>query len=105
MVAGGQQGAQQAVLGGEAGGEGEAAAAAVERREVLLQGGTGRVGAAAVLVAAAEPADPVLLVSGYLIDGRYHRAGGLVGLLTCVDGNGFKMLVAWFALIAHAVRG
>lgn len=105
MVAGGQQGPQQAVLGGEAGGEGEAAAAAVQGCEVLFKGGAGRVGAAAVFVAAAEPAHTVLLVRGDLVDGRYHRAGHLVRLLTCVDGTGFEMLVALFALIAHACRG
>ncbi len=105
MVTRGQQGPQQAVLGGEAGGEGETAPAAVQGGEVLLQSGTGGIGAAAVLVAAAQPADTVLLVSGYLVDGRHHRAGGLVGLLACVDGERFEMLVALVALIAHACRG
>ena len=44
--------------------------AALERGQALLQRGPGRVGAAAVLVAAAQPADAVLLVGRGLVDRR-----------------------------------
>ena len=73
MVAGPQQRAQQAVLGRQARGEGQPAPAALQRGEVLLQRGAGRVRRAAVLVAAAQPADAVLLVRGDLVDRRHHR--------------------------------
>src|SRR5690606_27848722 len=65
-----EQRTQQAVLGRQSGRERKAAAAALEGGEVLLQRGTGRVGAAAVLVAAAQAADAVLLVGGHLVDRR-----------------------------------
>ena len=106
VVARHEQRTQQAVLGGQAGGEGEAAAAALQGGEVLLQGGTGRVRAAAVLVAAAQSADAVLLVRGHLVDGRYDRPGRRVGGLPRVDREGLEALgrVPVVTLVAHEAR-
>ena len=77
--------ADHGVLGGEAGGEREAPLALLERREGALEGGPGGVGGAAVLVAAAQPADAVLLVGRRRVDGRDHRSGRRVGLVARVD--------------------
>ena len=85
VVAGPADGPQQGVLGRQPGREGQPAAAALERGQALLERGPRRVGAAAVLVAAAQPADAVLLVGRRLVDRRDHGAGERVGLLAGVD--------------------
>ena len=85
VVAGPAEGAEQRVLGGQPGGEGQPAAAALQRGEALLQRGAGRVAAAAVLVAAAQPADAVLLVGRGLVDRRHDRTGRGVRLLAGMD--------------------
>ena len=103
MVAGAEQRTQQAVLGRQSGRERETAAAALQGREVLLQGGPGRVGAAAVLVAAAQPADAVLLVGGDLVDRRDDRAGEGVGGVARVDREGLEVLTD--VPVAHGHRG
>ena len=53
----------------------------LERGEALLERRTGGVGRARVLVAAAQPADAVLLVGGHLVDRRHDRPGQRVGFL------------------------
>ena len=103
VVAGPGQPAQDRVLGGEAAGEREAALPLLERRERALERGAGRVGAAAVLVAAAQPADAVLLVGAGRVDGRDHRAGGRVGLVAGMDGAGLEAGLAAMVL-GHADR-
>ena len=80
-----EQPADHGVLGGQAGGEREAPLALLQRREGVLERGAGGVGGAAVLVAAAQPADAVLLVGRGREDGRDHRSGGRVGLVARVD--------------------
>ena len=85
MVAGPAQRAEQGVLGGQAGGEREAALPLLERGDAALEGGAGGVGGAAVLVAAAQPADAVLLVGAGRVDRRDHRSGHRVGLVAGVD--------------------
>ena len=75
MVAGHARGPQQTVFGGVAGGEGQADGAALDSGEAFLQRLAGRVGAAGVLVAAAQAADAVLLVDGDLVDRRDDGSG------------------------------
>ena len=94
VVAGPQQGPHDGVLAGEARREREAASAALEGGEALLEGRPGGVGRARVLVAAAEPADAVLLVGGDLVDRRHDGTGRRVGLLPGVDGAGGETVVA-----------
>ncbi len=86
VVARDEQRAGDGVLARQARGEGEPAAAALERGDALLERGAGRVGRPAVLVAAAEAADAVLLVGRDLVDRGHHRTGQGVGLLAGVDG-------------------
>ena len=68
---------------------------------LLLQRGAGRVGRAAVLVAAAQPAHAVLLVGGGGVDRRDHRAGHRVGLVARVDGPGLESRLVPMLLFAH----
>ena len=94
---------QQGVLGREPGGEREPALPLLQRRDVALEGGAGRVGGAAVLVAAAQPADAVLLVGRGRVDRRDHRAGHRVGLVARMDGAGLEAgLVS--VLLGHPTR-
>ena len=74
VVAGPADRAQQGVLGGQPGGEGEARARRPRARPGTSSSAV-RVGLAraAVLVAAAQPADAVLLVGGGLVDRRPPR--------------------------------
>ena len=60
---------------------------ALERGQRGLQRGARGVGAAAVLVALAQPADAVLLVRRGRVDRDGHRPGARVGLLPGVDGQ------------------
>ena len=85
VVAGPGERPDDGVLGGEAGGEGEPALAVLDRRQGTLQRRTRGVGGAAVLVAAAQAADTVLLVGAAGVDGRVDRPGHRVGLVAGVD--------------------
>jgi hypothetical protein len=85
------QRADQAVLGGHAGGEGERPRAVLQRGQAGLQRGPGGVRGTRVLVAAPGPADAVLLVGRGLVDRRHHRAGDRVGFLARVDGQGLEV--------------
>src|SRR6266545_4561757 len=73
VVAGTADRTDEGVLGGHPGGEGQPARAALERGEALFERGAGRIGAAAVLKAAAQPPDAVLLVGRDLVDRRHDR--------------------------------
>ena len=75
VVAGVADRPQQGVLGSQPGGEREPALPLLQGRDVALERSAGGVAGAAVLVAAAHPADTVLLVGGGGVDGRDHRAG------------------------------
>ena len=101
VVAGAAGGADEGVLGGQPGGEREAALALLQRRDVALEGGAGGVGRAAVLVAAAQPADAVLLVGRGRVDRRDHRAGHRVGLVAGMDGAGLETGLVPVLLLAH----
>jgi hypothetical protein len=90
VVAGAGEPPQDGVLGRQAAGEREPALPFLQRRERALERGPRRVGAAAVLVAAAQPTDAVLLVGARRVDGRDHRAGGRVGLVAGMDGAGLE---------------
>ena len=68
VVPGREQRPDQGVLAGQPGGEREAAAAVLQRGHARLERGPGGVGRAAVLVAAAQAADAVLLVRRHLVD-------------------------------------
>src|SRR5690606_21159414 len=103
VVAGAEQGAQQAVLRRQPGRERETATAALQGGEVLLQGGPGGVGAAAVLVAAAQAADTVLLVGGDLVDRRDDRARQGVGGVARVDRERLEVLTD--VPVAHGPEG
>src|SRR5690606_13941035 len=103
VVAGAEQGAQQAVLRRQPGRERETATAALQGGEVLLQGGPGGVGAAAVLVAAAQAADTVLLVGGDLVDRRDVRARQGVGGVARVDRERLEVLTD--VPVAHGPEG
>ena len=70
--------------------EREPVGAVLERRDRLLERGARRVAGAPVLVAAAQPADAVLLERGAHLDGGHHRAGLRVGLGARVDGEGLE---------------
>src|SRR4051794_14251380 len=85
VVTGVEQPADHGVLGGQAGGEREPLLALLERGDGLLECGPGRVGRAAVLVAPAQATDPVLLVGRRGEDGRDHRPGRRVRLVSRVD--------------------
>ena len=87
VVAGHAQGAQDGVLRGQPGRERQPAPPALDRGQALLERGARGVGAAAVLVATAQPAHAVLLVGRRLEDRGYDGAGGRIGLLTGVDGE------------------
>jgi hypothetical protein len=78
---------EQRVFGRHSGCEREPAHAALKRREALFQRGTGGVGGTAVLIAAAQPPDAVLLVGGDLIYRRDDRPRGGVGILASVNGK------------------
>ena len=93
VVAGAGERADQRVLGGQARAEGVGVGAAFERRQLFLQRVTGGVGAAAVFVAVAQPADPVLGVRGGEVHGRHHGAGARLEGLAGVDGAGVEPLV------------
>ena len=98
-----EQAADDGVLGGQAGGEREPALPLLQRREGVLQGGAGGVGGAAVLVAAAQPADAVLLVGRGREDGRDHRPGHRVRLPARVDRTRLEArLLA--VLLGHPAR-
>ena len=90
----------EGVLGGQAGGEREAALPVLDRRQRALERGAGRVGGAAVLVAAAQPAHAVLLVGRRREDRRDHRAGGRVRLVARMDGAGLEAGLVGM-LLAH----
>ncbi|CAM5665895.1 hypothetical protein SSPIM334S_07589 [Streptomyces spiroverticillatus] len=105
VVAGRQERTQQAVLGSQPRSEGEPAPAALQGGEVLLQGGAGRVGAAAVLVTAAQAPDPVLLVRRHLVDRRNDGAGQGVGGVARVDGEGLEGALGAALLISHGAEG
>src|SRR5215475_13295581 len=85
-----ERGAQQAVARGQAGGEAEPGRAAFQGGQAGLQRGARRVRRAAVLIPAAQPADPVLLVRRGGIDRHRHRARHRVRLLAGVDGEGLE---------------
>ena len=59
---------------------------ALQRRDALLERGAGGVRGAAVLVAAAQATDAVLLVGAHLVDRGYHRSGRGVRVLPGKDG-------------------
>ena len=90
VAAGRAERAQHGVLGGHAGGEREPAAAALERGDGLLERAPRRVGGAAVLVAAAQPADAVLLVRRDLVDRRRDGARLRVGVVAGVHDAGCR---------------
>ena len=94
--------AQQGVLGGQAAGEREARARP-PRAPRALPSRAVRVGLAraAVLVAAAQPADAVLLVGAGRVDRRDHRAGRRVGLVAGVDRARLEAGLA-AVLLGHA---
>src|SRR5690606_23301250 len=75
-------------LGREAGRERERALPALDGRERVLERRTGRVARARVLVAAAQPADPVLLEGRDLVDRGDDCARRSVRVLARVDGAG-----------------
>ena len=85
VVAGPGEGPDDRVLGGEAGGEGKPALAVLHCRQGPLQRRPRRVGGAAVLIAAAQAPDTVLLVGAAGIDGRVDRPGHRVGFVASVD--------------------
>ena len=65
---------------------------ALEDALAAIEGGPGRVGAPAVLVAAAQTADAVLLVGRDLVDRRYDRTGEGVRRVARVDGERLEVL-------------
>ena len=73
----------------QAAGEGERVLAALERGEAPLQGVAGRVARARVLETLVF-ARTLLHVGGGQVHGRHHRAGGRVGPLAGVDGEGLE---------------
>ena len=85
VVAGAGQRPDDRVLGGEPGGEGEPLLAVLDGRQRALERRTRRVRGAAVLVAAAQAPDTVLLVGAAGVDGRDDRPGHRVGLVAGVD--------------------
>ena len=105
VVAGLQHRAQQRVLGREPRGERERALAALERGELRLERGAGRVAGAAVLVAAAQPADAVLHERRGLVDRRDDRAGRRVELLAGVDGARGEAVAAVVIVCFSSVVG
>src|SRR5215468_2504895 len=92
VVAGLADRAQQAVFGRHTRGERQRPGAPLQRGQALLQRGPGRVRGPGVLVAAAQPADPVLGERGDLVDRRDHGAGEWVGFLASVDRKRFEAL-------------
>ena len=78
-----------------------AALATLERGEPGLERGARRVGAAAVLVAVPEPADPVLLVGRGLVDRGDDGARRRVRVLPGVEGAGGEAE----GLVSHATTG
>ena len=98
---------QQGVLGREPAGEREAALALLERGDVALERGAGGVGGAAVLVAAAQAADAVLLVGAGRVDRRDHRPGRRVGLVAGVDRTRLEAGLRWVCSLTwqHAIAG
>ena len=88
MVAGTQE-AQDGVAPGEAAGEGHPVGATLQGGDAVLEGGPGRVAAAAVLVAPVLT-DRGLGEGGGLVDRRDDRAGGRIGVLAGVDGPGLE---------------
>ena len=74
----------------QARGEGEPMAAVLEGRDRFLERGARRVAGTPVLVAAAQPADAVLLERGAHLDRGHHRAGLRVGLGAGVHREGLE---------------
>ena len=85
MITGSADRTQQRVLGGHAGGERQPTRAALEGGQALLQRRPGRVGRAAVLVAAAQPAHAVLAERRRRVDRRHDGARRGVGVLPGMD--------------------
>ena len=79
--------AQQGIDGGHARRKRQGETAALQRRQRLLQRGTGRVGGAGVVVAAVL-VHRRLGVGGRLVDGRHNRARSRVGFDAGMDGEG-----------------
>src|SRR5205814_2086692 len=77
--------------------EGQRLAATLESGQALLQRVAGRVAGAAVLVAEPRRPDRILRVRGGLEYRRHHRAGGHLGLLSGVNGEGIEA-------VGHAVE-
>src|SRR5262249_28808560 len=92
VVAGAHHGAQDGVLGSHAAREREPVRGAFELGDAGLERGSGRVGAAGVLVAAVVPYG-VLHGRRRQRDRRNDRAGRRVGLLTGVDGARLERVV------------
>src|SRR4051794_2061675 len=91
VVAGLADGPEDGVLRSEAAREREPSGTAFQRGETRLECGSGRVGAAAVLIPGPKAADAVLLVRRHLVDGRDDGAGERVGLLPRVDGQRLEL--------------
>ena len=94
VVARGQHRAQQRVLCGDPGGEGETGVPALQGVELDFESVAGRVGAAGVLVPVAQHVDPVLHEGAGLVDRRDDRPGERIGRLARMDGLGVETLVA-----------
>ena len=105
VVAGPGERTDQGVLGGQPAGEGEAALTHLDGGQRTLQRGAGGVGRAAVLVAAAQAADTVLLVGAGGVDGRDHRSGHLVRLVARVDRPRLETGLARVFVGGHGIEG
>ena len=97
VVAGFGHGLDGVGNGGHAGGDGQCADAAFQRRHAFLEHGVGRVHDARVDIAGDFQVEQVGTVLGVvegegagLVDRHRHRLGGRVGAIAGVDGQGFQ---------------
>src|SRR5690606_11881250 len=100
VVAGGEH-VEDAVVGGEAGGEGGAVPAPLEGGDAVLQGVARRIVRAAVLEALVFTG-AALYVRRRLVDGRHDRTGGGIRFLPGVDRQRVEAVLLAVALVSHS---